>query len=76
MRRAWLLLFLLLALPCRASSPGVYEKAVKASWEDVYLAVHAALEEEHFWVVFEVNIGENLRAIDAGADQTAREEAQ
>jgi len=72
MRRAWLLLFLLLALSCRASSPGVYQKAVQTPLGDIYQAVQAALKAEHFRVVSEVSIGESPRTTDAGADQAAR----
>ncbi|MCU7958600.1 MAG: DUF302 domain-containing protein [gamma proteobacterium symbiont of Bathyaustriella thionipta] len=53
------LLMMLIASPLWAD--GVYEKRSKASVDKVYTAVHDALEESYFWVVHEINIGDNLK---------------
>ncbi len=43
-----------------ADSPAVYVAEVEAPLETVYPKVHAALEENRFFVVFEANIGRNI----------------
>jgi len=59
MRKILLLLMMLMASPLWAD--GVYEKRSQASVDEVYTAVHDALEERSFWVVHEINIGNNLK---------------
>lgn len=56
------LFVLLLALspPLWAGSPHVYEKTVSAPMDSVYPALHEALEERRFWVIFEPDIGRNI----------------
>ncbi len=43
-----------------AASPAVYIAEVQAPLKTVYPKVYAALEENHFFVVFEANIGRNI----------------
>ncbi|MCB1722940.1 MAG: DUF302 domain-containing protein [Chromatiaceae bacterium] len=43
-----------------AAPPGVLRLDAKAPMDVTYRAVHGALEEARFWVVFEVDLGGNL----------------
>jgi len=44
----------------QAASPNVFEFKVKKTMEQVYTPLYKALEDEGFYVVFEVNIGRNI----------------
>lgn len=44
----------------RAANPNVFEHSVPKPVDQAYAALYKALEDDGFYVVFEVNIGENL----------------
>ena len=60
----WLALFVLLLPALSASatetSPGVYSQQVDKPVSAVYDKLYSSLEEAHFYVVFEPNLGKNL----------------
>jgi uncharacterized protein (DUF302 family) len=59
-----LLMIMLLMLTsglARAELPGVLHWSVEQDMQRVYTSVYNALEENRFFVVFEPNIGENLK---------------
>ena len=60
MTRLLTALLLLLATTVSASD-GIYKKTTLAPTDKVYTEVYKALENERFWVVFEANIGENIK---------------
>ena len=51
---------MLVTLQAHAGSAHVYEQSVNKPMEQVYGALYQALENDGFFVVFEVNIGKNL----------------
>ena len=61
MRIAALLFLLLLTGIARADLPGVLTWEVKQELDVVYKEVYNALEKNRFFVVFEPNIGSNLK---------------
>jgi uncharacterized protein (DUF302 family) len=63
MRFAALLFSLLLPLSALAQTPAIYVRTAKAPFEASYQKVYAALEEARFYVVFEADIGGNLRGM-------------
>lgn len=52
---------LLMNLSAQAVESAVYKQSVSAAMDKVYPAVYEALEEARFFVVFEPNIGKNLK---------------
>ena len=60
MTRLLTALLLLLATTASADN-GIYTKTTEAPTDNVYTEVYKALENERFWVVFEANIGENIK---------------
>ena len=60
----WLALFVLLLPALSASatetSPGVYSQQVDKPVSAVYDKLYSSLEEAHYYVVFEPNLGKNL----------------
>ena len=59
--RPWLLLFaLLLGAKALAAPPAVYIKTVDMPLDLAYTRVHAALEDNRFWVVFEADMGARM----------------
>lgn len=55
-----LMLILLLGSPAYADRAGVFEMSAEAPMQAVYERLYKALEDDGFYVVFEVNIGKNL----------------
>jgi uncharacterized protein (DUF302 family) len=55
-----LLTVLLLSAAVQAESP-VYKASVKGEFDTVYAAVYEALEQKRMWVVFEPDIGANMK---------------
>jgi len=64
-----LLLFLFNVSGVSAATP-VYKKTVEGTFEDAILEVRSALEQQHFFIVKELNIGNSLKRFseDWGAD--------
>lgn len=60
MKRFLLILTLIAASPAYAGSPAVYEKSVKQALDVTYKKVSKGLDDNGFYIVFEVDIGENL----------------
>lgn len=60
----WLLLpLLLLAAQLNAAPAGVYTRSVDLAIDKAYAALHDALEEERFWVVFEADMGRRMASM-------------
>jgi uncharacterized protein (DUF302 family) len=60
MKKYLLILLVLLTGQAQAASPNVFEMRVERPMEQVYGQLYKALEEDGFFVVFEVNMGKNL----------------
>jgi len=60
LKKYLLILMLLLTSQAQAASPNVFEMSVDRPMEQVYGQLYKALEDDGFFVVFEVNIGKNL----------------
>lgn len=60
MRGLILTVCLLLAGGVSADHPNIYEKGVRMPLDAAYDWVYKALEEQHFYVVFEANMGRNM----------------
>ena len=60
MQRLLLILTLCVVSQTHAGAPAVYEKSVKQALDVTYSKVSKGLDDHGFYVVFEVDIGENL----------------
>lgn len=54
---------LLISSVALATPKGIYKSEVNAPLDDTYKAVYAALEEARFWVVFEADVGANMKRL-------------
>lgn len=61
MHRFLLLLMALLLSNAAHAEPAVYKASVEAEFDTVYAAVYEALEQKRMWVVFEPDIGANMK---------------
>ena len=59
-RRLFGVLLMVLPLTALAVPPGILRLDARAPMETTYKAVHAALEEARFWVVFEADLGAGM----------------
>lgn len=56
----WWLVMLVLIISSQVQADGVYEKQSSASFDVLYKAVYASLEENRFYVVHELDIGQSM----------------
>jgi len=65
MTKIYALLFsvLLFAGPLHAAPTGVYSYSADVPLDEAYVSLHAALEENHFWVVFEADLGARMASM-------------
>ncbi len=57
------ILFVSLAFNLHAENPAVYQVSVKKPIDDLYLDIKASMNDSPFFIIKELNIGENLKGM-------------